>query len=91
MYIYIYIYIYIYLCVSVCVCVCVCACVYNKYLFYVLSIQKSFKTFPKHNGAAFISKCFALNFYVSTPLTLAVPGYFCLTMPRGGAHGAPPA
>ena len=74
-----------------CVCVCVCVCVYNKYLFYVLSIPKSFEAFPKHNGAAFNSKYFALNFYVLTPLTLDVPGYFCLIMSRGGAHGAPPA
>ena len=36
---------------------------------FILSAEKSFETLPKHNGAAFISETFALNLYISTPLT----------------------
>ena len=35
----------------------------------MLSIEKSFEALPKLNGAAFISESFALNLYISTPLT----------------------
>ena len=35
----------------------------------MLSTEKSFETLPKHNGAAFISECFALNLYISILLT----------------------
>ena len=37
--------------------------------FCILSVDKSFETVPKHNGAAFISESFVLNSYISTLLT----------------------
>ena len=37
--------------------------------FFTLSVVKSFETLPIHNGAAFISETFALNLYISPPLT----------------------
>ena len=32
-----------------------------NHFFFILSIEKSFETFPRHNGVATISEFFALN------------------------------
>ena len=41
---------------------------YNPVVF-ILSTEISFEALPKRDGAAFISGIFALNLYISTPLT----------------------
>ena len=35
----------------------------------MLSTEKSFEMFPRHNGLAIISESFALNLWISVPLT----------------------
>ena len=42
---------------------------YNS-VFSILSIEKSFETLPKHNGAGFGSPFFALNLHISKPLKI---------------------
>ena len=37
--------------------------------FFILSTEKSFETFSRHNAAAFIIEAFALNLRISRPLT----------------------
>ena len=37
--------------------------------FFIFSTEKSFEMFPKHNGLATVSESFALNLWISVPLT----------------------
>ena len=41
----------------------------SKSSFFILSTDQSFEMFPKHNGLGTISESFALNLYISVPLT----------------------
>ena len=41
----------------------------TKPSFFIISVDQSLETLPKHNGLATISESFALNFIISVPLT----------------------